>query len=97
MVIWSIYLIRDKSDTLYTGISTDVSRRFQEHCSKTNKASKYTRARKGLKLVYSREIGNRSLASKAEYRMKRLAKKEKELVVYQNCSANELLTKLGLC
>ena len=96
MTVWSIYMIRDQSGSLYTGISVDVLRRFKEHCSRTAKAAKYTKARKELKLVYSCELGNRSLASKAEYRVKRLAKREKEFIVEQKFNTAELIKKLTI-
>ena len=96
MAIWSIYLIRDDSNSLYTGITIDVDRRFHEHCDASGKGAKYTRARKGLTLVYACELGSRSLACRAEYRLKRLAKKDKERIVAGRPGASELCSRLGL-
>ena len=96
MAIWSIYLIRDDSNSLYTGITIDVGRRFKEHCGADGKGAKYTRARKGLKLVYACELGSRSLACRADYRLKRLAKREKERIVTVSPGPSELCSRLGL-
>lgn len=95
MTVWSIYLLRDNSGSLYTGITTDVPRRFAEHCSGSPKAAKYTRSKKGLEVVFSCEVGSRSLASRIEYRIKRLSKKQKETIVSQHPDAAELIIALG--
>ena len=96
MNIWSIYLIRDESESLYAGISTDVARRFKEHVEGGARSAKFTRSRKRLELVYVCRIGSRSLASKVEYRLKRLKKVEKEPIVQRAESVRELLDRLGL-
>lgn len=93
---WSIYLLRDSFNCLYTGISSDVPRRFQEHCRGSGRAGRYTRTRTGLQLVYQCELGSRSLASRAEYRLKRLSKSAKEAIVAGACTSEELLQRLGL-
>lgn len=69
---WSVYMIRCGNGSLYTGIATDVERRFSEHLEQGPKAAKYLRGRLPLELVYRKEIGNRSEASKEELRIKRL-------------------------
>lgn len=96
MAIWSIYLLRDETGSLYTGISTDVERRLAEHLAKGRCGAKYTRAKKRLELVYSCELGSRSLAAQAEYRLKRLLKKEKEMIVNEAYNRCDLLNRLGL-
>jgi len=63
--------------TLYTGITTDLERRLDEH-NNSPKGAKYTRARRPVTLVYSEELDNRSLASKREYFIKhKMSRKEK--------------------
>ena len=65
---------------MYTGIATDLVRRVKEH-NTSKLGAKYTRGRRPVKLVYSKKFRNRSLASKAEAKMKMLSRKEKlELV-----------------
>ncbi len=96
MPAWSIYLLRDETNSLYTGISTDVERRLAEHQSKGRCGAKYTKAKKRHELVYCCELGSRSLASQAEYRLKRLLKKEKEMIVSEAYNRCALLACLGL-
>ncbi|MGE9266743.1 MAG: GIY-YIG nuclease family protein [Verrucomicrobiales bacterium] len=80
-VIWSVYIIRCGDGSLYTGIATEVSRRFAEHESQGPKAAKYTRGKLPLRLVYQREIGTRSEACKEELRLKKLTRKQKETLI----------------
>ena len=74
---WFVYIIRCGDLSLYTGIATDVDRRFAEHESQGAKAAKYLRGRLPLTLLYQQEIGSRSEASKVELRIKSLSRKEK--------------------
>jgi putative endonuclease len=60
---WSVYIIRCGDGSLYTGIATDVERRFGEHVSQGPKTAKYLRGRLPLEIVYRREIGSRFEAS----------------------------------
>jgi putative endonuclease len=78
---WSVYIIRCGDGSLYTGIATDVERRFGEHVAQGPKAAKYLRGRLPLEIVYRREIGNRSEASKEELRIKRMGVKGKRGLV----------------
>jgi len=80
MAVWSVYMIRCRDDSLYTGIATDVARRFEEHQS-GNTGSKYLRGRAPLELVFQLQVGDRSRASKIEHRIKKLPRPEKEKVV----------------
>jgi putative endonuclease len=80
-MVWSVYMIRCGDNSLYTGISNDVLKRFEVHQSGSVKAAKYTRNRHPLQLVFSAEIGDRSAASRTEYRLKKLSKRSKELLV----------------
>jgi putative endonuclease len=96
MPIWSIYLLRDETNSLYTGITTDVERRLAEHRQKGRCGAKYTKAKKRLELVYCCELGSRSLASQAEYRVKRMLKEDKETIVSCGYNRSDLLACLGL-
>ena len=79
MSAYSVYLVRCRDGSLYTGIATDVSRRLSEH-EDGAKGAKYLRGKGPLTLVYQQEIGDRSLASKIESRIKRLSKSQKSNV-----------------
>lgn len=70
--LWSLYIIRCGDGSLYTGIATDVDRRLSEHEAQGPKTAKYLRGRLPLQIVYRKEIGNRSEASKEESRVKKL-------------------------
>lgn len=72
---WYVYILKCADDTLYTGITTDVNRRLNEHNKGTG--AKYTKTRLPVVLVAVSEASNRSEASKEEYRIKQLTKKEK--------------------
>ena len=84
-------MIRCGDNSLYTGISNDVSKRFAVHQSGKSKAAKYTRNRHPLELVFSVEIGTRSAASRIEYYIKRLSKANKESLVAGTTSLDFLI------
>ena len=90
--MWSVYMIRCGDNSLYTGISNDVAKRFAVHQSGNAQSAKYTRHRHPLQLVFSAEIGTKSAASKLEYRLKQLSKKNKESLV----GGTKTLSDLGL-
>ncbi|MCX6782048.1 MAG: GIY-YIG nuclease family protein [Candidatus Magasanikbacteria bacterium] len=74
--MYYVYILKCADKTLYTGITVDLVRRVREHNS-SKLGAKYTRARRPVKLVYSKKYRNRSLASKAESRIKNLTRTEK--------------------
>lgn len=78
---WSVYIIRCGDGSLYTGITTDVERRFKEHAGGGPKAAKYLRGRGPLALVYRREVGSQSEALIEERRVKGLKRSDKEALL----------------
>ena len=79
MKSWWVYIVQCRNDSLYTGITTDVERRFNEHQNDNKKASKYCAKLRPLKLAYkSLSFDNKSEASKEEYRIKQLSHDEKK-------------------
>lgn len=72
---WFVYLLRCNDGSLYTGVSTDVPRRCREHTAGT--ASRYTRARLPVRLVYQESVANRSAALKRELAIKAMTRSEK--------------------
>ncbi len=81
--VWFLYMVRCSGDnSLYTGISIDVSRRIKEH-NGSKIGAKYTSKRRPVILVYMEDLktDSKSLAMKREYRVKHLRKKEKELLI----------------
>ena len=68
---WFVYILRCADGSLYTGITTDLDRRLQEHNAET-KGARYTRSRRPVALVYSEAVADRSAASKREHAIKQL-------------------------
>ena len=77
-----LYILRCADRTLYTGITTDLDRRVAEHNLST-KGAKYTRARRPVVLVYSRQFATRSEATKAEAAFKKLTRTQKLALIKQ--------------
>ena len=73
--MWYLYVLRCGDGTLYTGITTDVERRLEEH--RQGRGAKYTRGRGPLELEYQEECGTHSEALKREYAVKQLTREEK--------------------
>ena len=72
---WYIYILRCGDDTLYTGITDDVDKRFAAHCA--GKGAKYTRGRGPLTLVHTEEVLDKSTALKREHTIKKMRRVEK--------------------
>jgi putative endonuclease len=66
--MYFVYLLECEDGSLYTGITTDVGRRFEEH--KNGIGSHFTRAKKAKRIVYTEEHPDRSSASKREAEIK---------------------------
>jgi len=85
VVNWFVYIVRTYCNTLYTGISTDVDRRFSEHLACFNgvskKGAKYFRGRKPKEVVYTELCEDRSTASKRECEIKRMSTMAKKNLI----------------
>ena len=79
--VWWVYIIRTVDDRLYSGVSTDVDRRYREHRAGGMRAAKYLKAHRPLTLVFSTPVGSRSLAQKVEYHLKRLPRGRKNAII----------------
>jgi putative endonuclease len=73
---WSVYIVRCRDGSLYTGIATDVARRLAEHAD--GRGARYLRGRGPLRLELERRVGSRAAAQSVEARIKRLSRREKE-------------------
>lgn len=78
--VWYLYILRCRDGSLYTGITTDVDKRFLAHSE--GRGAKYTRGRAPLELVYREECGSHSDALKRELQIKALTKAEKESLIH---------------
>ncbi|MGJ8515263.1 GIY-YIG nuclease family protein [Carnimonas bestiolae] len=77
---WWLYVIETAAGRLYTGITTDVERRFNEHCE-GKRGARALRGKGPLTLRFSVPVGDRSMALKREYAFKQLARADKLAVV----------------
>ena len=75
-----LYILRCGDGSLYTGIALDLERRLAQH--RAGRASRYTRSRLPVDLVWWREIGSWGDALREELRIKRLSRSEKEALVH---------------
>lgn len=74
---WYVYLLRCSDQSLYCGVTTDLTRRVSEH-NTSPKGAKYTRVRRPVALAYSEMAPDRSAACKLEAQIKKLSKVKKE-------------------
>ncbi|MDD5464252.1 MAG: GIY-YIG nuclease family protein [Candidatus Moranbacteria bacterium] len=74
--MWQLYILKCADKTFYTGVTTDLKRRVDEH-NNSKLGAKYTSGRRPVELVYVKRVKNRSLALKEENRIKKLTKEEK--------------------
>ena len=83
MPCWYVYLIECRDGSLYTGIATDVERRFAQHAA--GKGARYTRSHPPLRLLAWFEYPDRSAASRAEHAIKQLTPARKRAL----CTASD--------
>lgn len=78
---WTVYLLRCRDGSLYTGITTDLTRRLARHRAGT--ASAYTRSRRPVRLVYHERQPTRGAALRREAALRRLSRAAKLAIVRQ--------------
>ena len=76
---WFLYILRCQNDTFYTGVTKDLERRLKMH--NDGKASRYTRARRPVKMIYHENCASRARALVRECEVKALPRKKKEQLV----------------
>ena len=76
---WQVYIVLCSDNSFYTGITTDVQRRFSQHAS--GRGAKYFRCRLPVKVVYQENGHTRSTASKREAEVKKLARIDKLILI----------------
>jgi putative endonuclease len=74
--MYYLYLLMCADGTLYTGIALDVEKRIEEH-NTSPLGARYTRSRRPVKLIYSKEVGDQAEATREEYRIKQLSRTAK--------------------
>jgi len=93
---WHVYVVRTGDGALYTGITTDVERRLAEHRAGGAGGARYLRGREPLEIVYRRKIGDRGLALRVEWRLKRRPRADKQAIVSGRLSRRALLRRLDV-
>jgi putative endonuclease len=79
---WQLYIVRTAAGMLYTGITTDVVRRVNQHQS--GRGARALRGKGPLQLMFHCEAGDRASASRLEYQVKQLTRQQKlQLVACQ--------------
>ena len=91
---FSVYLVRCRDGSIYTGIATDVARRVREH-EGSARGAKFLRGKGPLIVVYQRKVGDRSVATRIERRIKRLPTHEKADRATLSARVDEALADLG--
>lgn len=77
--MWSVYIIQCRDQTLYTGITNNLTKRLEMH--ESGQAAKYTKGRGPFKLVYQEFFENRSLSTKRESEIKKFKKEDKNKLI----------------
>jgi len=86
---WQVYIVCCADGSLYTGITTDLDRRIQEHNSQTQTAARYTRYRQPVELVYNEAARSRGAAAKREYAIKQLDRTQKLALIKKSHDPSE--------
>jgi len=73
---WHVYMIATQAGTLYTGITTDLARRLQEHRS-GSRGARYFKMSAATRIVYCEQQPSRSDALRREAAIKRMTRSEK--------------------
>lgn len=78
---WTLYIIQAKSGKLYTGITTDLERRLEEHCE-GKKGARFFRFAGPAHVLYIENHPNRSQASKREHDIKKMSRTQKLALIH---------------
>ena len=78
--MYHTYILRCADGTFYTGLTTDLKRRTEEH-NESKLGAKYTKGRRPVKLVFSQKFKNRSTAGKEEIRIKKMSRAQTEILI----------------
>ncbi len=88
------YMLRCSDNSIYTGMTNDLEKRFHEHLSKSKLGAKYTKSHSVIKLEIAWTSKEKSLACKLEYQIKTLSKQQKEALISDKRLSNYFSGKL---
>ena len=91
-MVFYFYILRCSDNSLYCGVTNNPERRVREHNSNNSKASRFTRTRQPVKLVYAEEYKDLKSAMRRELQIKKWPKAKKEALISDN---RQLLKKLS--
>ena len=81
-----VYIVECADGTYYTGYTTDVKRRLNEHNYSIKRAAKYTRSRRPVRLIYTEQLESVSAALRREHRIKKMSRSQKIALVKNSCN-----------
>lgn len=84
------YMIRCEDNSIYTGYTSDLKRRLEEHIKQSEKGAKYTKSHAAKKLEAAWQTEDRKIACKLEYAIKTLNKKDKEKLIVEETNIENL-------
>lgn len=79
--MFSVYILRTSSNTIYIGQTNDPKKRLHEHEQRSNKSARYVRYFRSVKLVYSEVYSTRQEAMKREWQLKQWSRAKKEALI----------------
>jgi len=87
---WYVYILQCADGTLYTGVTTDITRRLAEHNGTARgEGARYTKARRPVRLVYQEAAENRSQAQQREAALRRLSRVQKQQLIF-SCQLSDV-------
>ena len=84
---WSLYIIEASDNSLYTGITTDVDRRFEEH-RQSPRGARYFNGRSPKRILYREDGHDRASASRREAEIKKLSRSAKQQLIARAATDN---------
>jgi putative endonuclease len=93
---WYVYMLRCSDGSVYTGVSTDVTRRLHEHRGGGARSARYLRTRRPVDMIFTQRVGERSAALIAEHAIKRLEKTDKERLARGVTTLDDVLARYAL-
>ncbi|MCF6765742.1 GIY-YIG nuclease family protein [Thiotrichales bacterium 19S3-7] len=95
MSVYYVYILECKNNAFYTGYTTDLERRYQEHCD--GKAAKFTRSfpPKRIAKYWKLEDSSVSEALKLECAIKKLSRQQKVDIIQDNLDKGDLFLKIN--
>ena len=80
-----VYIVKCADGTYYTGRATDISKRLRQHNGSLKQGAKYTRTRRPVELIFYEKFLTKSSAGKREAEIKKLTRREKEILIKKTC------------